>query len=118
MSYKHLNASDVVFTMEAEEDDCEVRGNAMASGDDTYDSEVENEILARLNVGDIWAWASVLVTATDSKTGLTGHDYLRSCSYKHAADFIQTSGYYEDMKHTALDNLNQERYRMWRALSQ
>ena len=102
---RELIESDVVFTLDVEQDECcDVRGNAMVSGDDDADKAVEDAILARLDDGDVWAWASVCVKATWG--GFTGTDYLGGCSYKDEADFTAPGGYYEDMKAAALDDLN------------
>ncbi len=45
-------------------DDVPVRGNTMASGDDAFDREVEEEILQRMDRGDVAAWALAQVHAT------------------------------------------------------
>ena len=44
------------YTIEvtAAQDDIPVRGNAMASGDDATDRECEDDILTRLDSGDVW----------------------------------------------------------------
>jgi|SRR6185312_340027 len=84
------------FTIEAEPEEIEVRGNAMASGDAAADKAVEDEILRRLDQGDVWAWASVTVRCT--LEGFEGRDHLGCCSYKDEADFIQPGGYYDDMR--------------------
>ena len=85
------------------QDDCPVRGNAMASGDDDLDREVENMILARLDNGDVWAWASVEVRA--EFRGLQASDYLGACSYRNQRDFKRNSGYFEDMVAAATNEL-------------
>lgn len=103
-----LTVADVVVTISAEPDDLPVRGNAMASGDADADREVEDEILARLDRGDAWAWASVRVRATwTAPSGRTYHGdaHLGGCSYADEADF-RTGGYYEQMVEEALDDLN------------
>ena len=68
-----------------QEDDCPVRGNALASGDDAYDKKVEDEILERLDNGDVWAWAVVEVRA--GYGDLSASDYLGACSYESEKDF-------------------------------
>lgn len=90
------------FTVQAEQDDIPVRGNAMASGDDAVDKACEDDIIERLGY-TVWAWASVRVRA--SYRGLHGDDYLGCCSYDSEADFTQPGGYYDDMRETALDRL-------------
>ena len=49
----------VEFNVRAERDWTDVRGNAMCSGDNDFDKECEDKIIADLNDGNIWAWASV-----------------------------------------------------------
>ena len=89
----------------AEFDDIPVRGNALASGDDAEDRAAEDEIIARLEAGDVWAWARVRVTVTHpDMPGLDGWDSLGACSYRDEADFI-AGGYYDDMVREALRNL-------------
>lgn len=91
-----------------QEDDIPVRGNAMASGDWAVDREVEDEILERLDRGDVWAWASVKVTATlwgpKNDKLLTASVYLGGCSYKDEADF-RADGYFADMAKEARDEV-------------
>lgn len=95
--------SEVIYTLEVEQDEMSVRGNAIASGNDTEDKCVEDEIIKRLEEGDVWAWAQVTVTA--SWHGFEGKDYLGGCSYANEKDFMQKDGYYNDMKTVALDDL-------------
>jgi hypothetical protein len=80
--------------IEAEQDDTPIRGNAIASGDDDYDREVENEINARLDRGDVWAWAHVTVRV--SYAGITEESNLGGCCYEGEQDF-KKGGYYYDM---------------------
>lgn len=101
---KKLTKSDCDITIIAEVDDIPVRGNAMASGDDIYDKEVEDEIISRLNNGDVWAWANVTITA--SWSGLYGSDNLGGCSYKNEDDFINSGHYYDSMVDAAVNDLN------------
>ncbi len=98
-----FNEKDVFYELEADFDDLPVRGNALASGDDAEDKRVEDEIIERLNNGDVWAWASVKVTARWK--GLEGTNYLGGCSYVDEKDFKSPGGYYEDMKAEALADL-------------
>lgn len=97
--------SMVSYSIEAEVERIDVRGNAMCSGDNDFDKEVEDRILARLDDGDVWAWASVKVTARyDGIDGIEGVDYLGCCSYADEADF-RNCPYYDDMKDIARENL-------------
>lgn len=100
---KKFKESEVDYVLEVEMDNFPVRGNAIASGDDAEDKRVEDEILSRLNCGDIWAWGTVKVTALWN--GFEGVDYLGGCSYRDEEDFKQPGGYFEDMKRQALADL-------------
>jgi hypothetical protein len=51
-------------------EDKPVRGNLIASGDDVFDKECEDEVLERLTQGDILAWCIIEVRA--EWKGLTG----------------------------------------------
>lgn len=89
----------------ADQDDLRVRGNAMCSGDDKLDKQVEDEILRRLDSGDVWAWASVEVKVT--KGGLSESEYLGGCNYRDEQDF-KRGGYYYDMLTTCLERIDNE----------
>lgn len=103
---------DVEFILEVEQDDTPVRGNALASGDESIDKACEDEILERLARGDVWAWAHVTVKARvrdDDDVGnlarrIVGRDDLSGCSYKSEAEF-KTDDVYGDMKAQAFDDL-------------
>jgi hypothetical protein len=97
----------IAYEFRAEEEDISVRGNAMASGDDAADKAVEDEILARLDRGDIFAWFCAHVIARVEIDGVTyeGHDYLGGCSYANEADFVREDGYYPDMRREAYADL-------------
>jgi hypothetical protein len=94
------------WTITAEQDDLPVRGNAICSGDEKYDQEVEDGINGRLLCGDVWAWASVKVECAVELNGekFTGCSYLGACSYEDEEDF-KTGGYYEQMKEDAKKDL-------------
>lgn len=93
----------VTFKLTVEQDMDSVRGNAMASGDDELDKKVEDEILERLGNYDAWAWASVCITA--SYKGQKGTAYLGHCCYDDEKDFLENSGYYEQMCEEAYEEL-------------
>ena len=80
----------------ATQDDTPVRGNALSSGDDEDDRKYEDLILARLNTGDVWAWAQVEVQAT-LPDGRTGSAHLGGCCYEDEKDFKTDNPYYEDL---------------------
>lgn len=92
--------------LEIRESDVPIRGNAMVSGDSEYDRKVENEIIERLDSGDIYAWFDAKVTVSIEVNGVEfeGYDILGACSYKSLEQFLESGGYYDDMVQTALDN--------------
>lgn len=95
---------NITYTLTVEQSDLDVRGNALASGDDAEDRACEDEILARLDRGDVWAWADVRVKATVEGCDVEGFDALGGCSYANEADF-RAGGYYEDMCAMAREHL-------------
>jgi hypothetical protein len=103
---KTLKIEDVEFELIAEYESIPVRGNAIASGDNEFDKKVEDEIIERLDSGDVWAWASVEVKA--KYKGLKASDFLGACCYKDENDFKQPGGYYDDMKKIAFDALKKQ----------
>lgn len=86
----------------ASQDDLPVRGNCIATEDEEFDKKVEDEILERLDNGDVWAWADVEVQAT-LPDGRTGSAYLGGCCYEDEADF-KRGGYYEGMILAAVED--------------
>lgn len=96
----------ITYTVECLPEEIGVRGNAMASGDDAQDKEVEDQIIADLEGGNEWAWCSVKVTASLTIDGETfaGSDYLGCCSYASEVDF-KNGGYFEDMQNAASEDL-------------
>lgn len=97
-----LRMKDVTYTVECLPEDLEVRGNAVASGDDEQDREVEDAILADLEGGNPWAWCCVRVTARVGP--FEGVDTLGGCSYRDEQAF-RDCGYFDDMKFSAFDDL-------------
>ena len=95
---------DCWFKIEASQDDTPVRGNAIVSGDDEYDAQVENDIINRLESGEVWAWALVKVTCGFDDWSITGEDYLGGCCNESEKDFVENSGYFEDMRQQAYDD--------------
>lgn len=91
------------ITLEAIPETIRVRGNALASGDDQLDKETEDEILARLESGDVWAWFTAKVSVRD-KYGREASDYLGACCYEDEKDF-RRGGYYLDMIRECLDQI-------------
>ena len=99
---RKLRADEVTFTLKIEPEEMCVRGNALASDDPELDRALEDEIIARLDAGDLWAWCCVIVEA--HWRGFVGGDSLGGCCYADEKDF-KAGGYFDDMQTTALDAL-------------
>lgn len=93
---------DVEFNVFSLAEDIPVEGNASAI-DPKTDKKIANEIYKQLENGNEWAWCTVKVEC--NYRGFTGTAYLGACSYKNHKDFIANSGYYEDMKDKAYQEL-------------
>jgi hypothetical protein len=104
MNIKPITREEATIRVLAEPDEVPVEGNACASGDNAFDQEVEQGILARLEQGDVWAWAAVTVIVTWASFEARTH--LGCCSYDSEDDFKQHGGYFDDMVAEALDDLN------------
>lgn len=106
---RELDPELVDFTMTAcIDEDLEIDGNASASGDDEEDERVCEEIRARLDRGDVWAWCWVKITATytDPKYGeLAVDDAIGGCNFRDEADFMAAYG--DDMKAGLLAQLEE-----------
>lgn len=103
MDIRKLTEEDVEFIIECQEEFVPVQGNAMVSGDDAVDKEVEDKIINDFNSGNLWAWCTVRVAAKWKE--FEGDDYLGCCSYNSEEEF-KSDGYFKDMKQNALDELN------------
>ncbi len=105
--YTDVRFPGVHFFVQAEPDQIPVRGNALVSGDDASDREAEDEILRRLESNDQWAWAAVTVVARVERDdeAFEGTDSLGACSYADEEDFVQSGGYFDEMKKSAYDDL-------------
>jgi len=90
------------ITLEAIPETVRVRGNASAWSEEE-DKAYEEEILSRLESGDIWAWFTAKVTVRDSY-GREASDYLGCCCYDNARDF-KRGGYYLDMIKACVDEI-------------
>ena len=93
--YLHANAS---ISITADYEDDQVIGNACPD-----DPSVEQEIIERVNSGDVWAWCCVQVTA--SFKGVDCDTYLGHCTYSGQDDFTDNSGYYDDMLEEVISDL-------------
>lgn len=100
-----LTPEEVVFTVEAQPEHTQIKGNCSAIDPET-DVETEKWIVDQLNEGNEWAWCCVKVSAL--WRGLEGTAYLGCCSYASKADFMQPDGYYDDLKADALADLQQQ----------
>jgi hypothetical protein len=103
LMHTEMDSQGITYELFVDYDELQVRGNAMASDDDDEDKAVEDEIIERLESGDVWAWAAV--TCRASYKGLIGQDHLGACSYKDTEDFIAPGGYWDDMKSEAKTDL-------------
>lgn len=111
MPARKLTEADVTFTIECEHEEEPIEGNASAIDPET-DAETCKWIRDQLDRGNEWAWCSVKVTAklktASTLVELEGADYLGCCSYKSEEDFRQPGGYFDDMKHEALADLQRQ----------
>ncbi len=105
MDWKPLTHEEVTIRLKAEPEFVPIEGNAMASGDDAFDREVEHSIVSRVQQGVVWAWAMVSVTV--SWGPFSASDHLGCCSYADEEDFRQPGGYFDDMVDEALEELNE-----------
>lgn len=103
---RRLTETDVTFKIRCLPEEIPVRGNALASGDPAEDKRTEDEIIARLESGDDWAWCTVEVIARWED--FSAIETLGACSYASEEDFRQPGGYFDDMKAAALDALNEK----------
>ena len=115
MKPRKLTAKEVTFTLDVTQDDIDFRGNAMASGDDAADRELEDEIAAALDRGDIEAWCRIVVKA--HYQGFEGFDSLGGCCFlgpievdgetwsvkRQINEHVEAHG----MREQALDDLNE-----------
>ena len=98
-----ITVDDLNITVECLPEDMPIRGNYIVSGDDTQDRADELECARRLEFNP-WAWCCVRVEC--EYEGLTADTYLGCCSYDGESDFVENSGYYDDMVQECLDAIN------------
>lgn len=103
-----LTLDDVEFSIECLPEDAPIKGNCSAIDPET-DARTEAWIKRELESGNQWAWCTVRVVGTYE--GLEADDYLGGCSYADEADF-KNGGYYDDMRQTVLDALNENLERL------
>lgn len=106
---RKLTAAEVTFEVTIEAEDTPVRGNLIASDDPDADRLDEEDVLHRLNRGEVEAWCCVVVTATwqaPDGAEYTGRDTLGGCSLtEHYTAEIAAKEH--GMREQALDDLNQ-----------
>lgn len=115
MPCKTLKHDDVSIRVLCLPEDFPVRGNACCSGDEEFDRVVESEIVRRLEIGDLWAWATVCVNG--AWEGLDAETYLGCCCYDNEEDFRKNSGYFEDMVDEVIDDLNRRMQNLYEKIS-
>jgi hypothetical protein len=96
-----LEECEIVLAMEPCCDRLE--GNVSCIDDETDAANVAY-VREQLEAGNDWAWCDVTVTL--HYRGMQASDSLCQCSYKSRADFEAPGGYYDDMVHTCLSELN------------
>lgn len=72
----------------------DVRGNVIASDDPESDKRYEDNLIHRIDMGDLWAWCVIEVRA--EFRGIIASTYLGGCSYENSDDFMRCP-YYKDM---------------------
>lgn len=105
-----LNAvryGDIEYTLDALPCYDSVEGNAMCSGDDDFDTLVEDTIIERLEGGDVWAWFDARVTCSAPGYRAVGYNYLGQCSYASEEEFMRDA-YYDDMRSEARRSLKEQ----------
>jgi len=107
MNIRKLTRAEVTFNVTIEPEEIDPRGNAIASGDDTFDRECENEIITRLNIGDTGTWCCVKVVATWGDIE-SNPQYLGGCSFSESDCHADIERCADDhgMLDEALDSLN------------
>lgn len=112
---RHLTIDDIKWRVEVQDEHEPVRGNALASGDDDTDRQCEDEIIARLERGDIWAWCCARVVGEWEDIEADG--YLGCCSYVDEVDFRAPGGYFDDMQSEIRDEIQARAERIAEAMS-
>jgi len=102
---KQLESATIILDVEQDQ---ESHIGHFSSDEPERDRELEQEISARLDRGDVWAWCEVKVTATleiDGTQYRGESGWLCGCCYKNEREFREPGGYFDDMKDTALNAL-------------
>ena len=83
--------------------DCECQEEDVSIDESSDDEQTRKWIRDELAAGNTWAWCEVRVRA--SWNGFVGEAYLGGCSYDSMDDFVENSGYWEDMCTEAFNDL-------------
>jgi len=92
-------------------EDQPIEGNAIASGDEAFDKEVCDGIRERLESGNEWAWCVAKVEARIELADgnqLSEAAYLGACTDGSESEFVNNSGYYEQLAVEAIDAVRQK----------
>ena len=100
MNIKQLTPNDVTITVTAEQEYITPAQYFKGLDNPTAIKDIEQQI----ETGNMYAWCTMKVKC--KFMGLTATDYLGCCNYKSQQDFIDNSGYYQDMVNTCLRDLN------------
>ena len=73
LKLRELTQEEVTFIVEVEPEETPVSGNVVASGDESYDREVESRIIKRVESGDLLAWCTLKTTASWGGYAITIH---------------------------------------------
>ncbi len=84
-----LTLGTLIFDTECEQEDLPVRGNLTCSDEPERDKQDEDEVLARLDRADIYAWCSIKVTARLVGFPFQGREYLGGCSFGENVSFTE-----------------------------
>jgi hypothetical protein len=103
--FKPLTIDECEVTLETLHEDMPIR-DCFDSGDPVLDEKDAVRIEKDYNDGNNWAWCCAKVTVRWN--GFTGEDYLGGCNYDSEEQFKEAGGYYDDMKESALAELNNE----------
>jgi hypothetical protein len=99
-----FDEGSVEYDIECYPEEAPVEGNCSAIDAET-DRAQEEWIREQLEGGNEWAWCRVRVVAR--RGDHEGDDHLGCCSYRSEQDFVNNSGYYEDMRREALSRLRE-----------
>lgn len=111
LKFAPLRLADTRFFLQIQEED---HAPDWERPDDNEDDalahdEMMRNIDRRLRQGDLWAYCHVAVSAVwdNPNTGrrYVGRDTLGGCSYEDMRDFMENSGYFDDMVREAWDAL-------------